>query len=271
MEYLMTYGWAILIIAVVLGVLFQMGVFSSSSLSVRAPPGACKVLRTSAAVNLVGQCSGLLPKYVAQFDGQSSEITINNNAAFASNQVTVAVWVKNTLGSGTAYDQLILSKSTSSYASYGYSLNWGWGDDFYWRAGNAGSNVDLIKTNLARGQGWYFIVATFQPGSQSLYVNGVLSGSNTLNFNIQYDASNLYIGDNPGSYRLQGYIADVQIYNTTLDASSVSTLYQEGMGGAPVSPQYLVGWWPLNGDAKDYGGNNNGVPTAMTFITQYGK
>jgi len=32
MEYLMTYGWAILIIAVVLGALFSLGVFSSSNL-----------------------------------------------------------------------------------------------------------------------------------------------------------------------------------------------------------------------------------------------
>ncbi|MEM3791383.1 MAG: hypothetical protein QXL16_01475 [Candidatus Micrarchaeaceae archaeon] len=32
MEYLMTYGWAILIIAVVLGALFTLGVFNSSSL-----------------------------------------------------------------------------------------------------------------------------------------------------------------------------------------------------------------------------------------------
>jgi hypothetical protein len=31
MEYLMTYGWAILIIAVVLGALFQLGVFSGAS------------------------------------------------------------------------------------------------------------------------------------------------------------------------------------------------------------------------------------------------
>ena len=30
MEYLMTYGWAILIIAVVLGALFELGVFSGT-------------------------------------------------------------------------------------------------------------------------------------------------------------------------------------------------------------------------------------------------
>ncbi len=33
MEYLMTYGWAILIIAVILGILFQLGVFSSGTLT----------------------------------------------------------------------------------------------------------------------------------------------------------------------------------------------------------------------------------------------
>jgi len=32
MEYLMTYGWAILLIAIVLAALFSLGVFSSSSL-----------------------------------------------------------------------------------------------------------------------------------------------------------------------------------------------------------------------------------------------
>jgi hypothetical protein len=67
-------------------------------------------------------------------------------------------------------------------------------------------------------------------------------------------------------------LANVQVYNTSLDASQVLALYQEGIGGAPVNPQYVVGWWPLNGDAIDYSGNNNnGAPTAITFVSQYGK
>jgi hypothetical protein len=71
---------------------------------------------------------------------------------------------------------------------------------------------------------------------------------------------------------LNGQISNVQIYNTSLDASSIATLYQEGIGGAPVDPSHLVGWWPLNGDVKDYSGNNNnGAPTAITYTAQYGK
>ena len=65
-------------------------------------------------------------------------------------------------------------------------------------------------------------------------------------------------------------VSNFQVYNTSLDASSITTLYQEGIGGAPVSPQYLVGWWPLNGDTNDYSGNNNnGQVTNLAFSSQW--
>jgi len=65
MEYLMTYGWAILIIAVVLGALFSLGVFSGASLlgtSCIATPGfLCQnpLLSTSGAlIATIGQENG---------------------------------------------------------------------------------------------------------------------------------------------------------------------------------------------------------------------
>jgi hypothetical protein len=53
------------------------------------------------------------------------------------------------------------------------------------------------------------------------------------------------------------YVANIQVYNTSLDASEVESLYNEGIGGAPIDLQHLVGWWPLNGNANDYSGNGN--------------
>ena len=38
MEYLMTYGWAILIIAVVLGALFSLGIFNPAFLAPKVQP-----------------------------------------------------------------------------------------------------------------------------------------------------------------------------------------------------------------------------------------
>ena len=65
MEYLMTYGWAILIIAVVLGALFSLGIFNTASLvgtSCIALSGyycASPVLSTSGVLTLtIGQATG---------------------------------------------------------------------------------------------------------------------------------------------------------------------------------------------------------------------
>jgi hypothetical protein len=65
-------------------------------------------------------------------------------------------------------------------------------------------------------------------------------------------------------------IADLQIYNTSLDYASVNALYREGIGGAPIDLQNLVGWWPLNGNANDYSGNgNNGAPANVVYASSW--
>ncbi len=39
---------------------------------------------------------------------------------------------------------------------------------------------------------------------------------------------------------------------------------------APIDLQYLIGWWPLNGNANDYSGNDNdGVQANVTFYSTY--
>ena len=76
-----------------------------------------------------------------------------------------------------------------------------------------------------------------------------------------------------GGRYFNGTMANVQIYSNVLSANEIQALYLEGIGGAPVTPQYIVGWWPLNGDTKDYSGNNNnGVSyNGVAFTSQYGK
>ncbi len=262
MEYLMTYGWAILIISVVLGALYQIGAFNSSSLTVRVPSGECKVLRTSTAVNLVGQCTGLLPKYVAQFDGASSYVKTVGSLQRPSSE-TFSAWVSmNTLPTNWPVvcgfvdpAMYIQSPSGKPYVQW------------------SGSSVATSPLSLST---WTFVLGTLSyDGSTStteqMYVNGVASGSPNVAAGKTSGPSYFSIGGVAGQ-SFSGYISNVQFYNTSLDASQIQSLYLEGIGGAPVSPQYLVAWWPLNGDTNDYSGNNNnGAPTAVTFISQYGK
>src|SRR5487761_2512136 len=98
MEYLMTYGWAILIVAVVLGALFQLGVFSGSSLAPKAQPGSCYVIRpngpgTTTFINLAGVCTSQLPQFVASFNGGSSYVAAGNSRALKPTSITVSSWL----------------------------------------------------------------------------------------------------------------------------------------------------------------------------------
>ena len=69
-------------------------------------------------------------------------------------------------------------------------------------------------------------------------------------------------------YPLLGNISDIQVYNTSLSSTQIQTIYNEGIGGAPLPDMNLVGWWPLDGNANDYSGNNNnGVASNINWVS----
>ena len=100
MEYLMTYGWAILVVARGVGRAWrrQLGVFSSTSLAPRAQPGSCRVFRpngpgTTTFINLAGISTGQLPQFVGSFNPQSSYVAIPDSGSihFGTGSFTIAV------------------------------------------------------------------------------------------------------------------------------------------------------------------------------------
>ena len=278
MEYLMTYGWAILIIAVVLGALFQLGVFNANNFAPKAPPGSCQVFRpngpgTTQFINLEGICSGELPQYVAQFNGQSSsEVTIPTSKSLEPTSITVTGWsyVAN-IGSDHCGPQSIsgnLGGSNGGNGRTGIFLGDGWGSDVVFIVGNSTSWLQLDTTsNPIYGGRWVFLAGTYNVNSEDafLYEDGVQLAGGHINQLVQN--SNPY---QIGGGCENGFVTNVQIYNTSLSANDIQALYQEGIGGAPIDLQNLVGWWPLNGNANDYSGNgNNGAPTNVIFVSNW--
>ena len=278
MEYLMTYGWAILIIAVVLGALFQLGVFNSSSFAPKAPPGACQVFRpngpgTITNINLMGVCTGQLPQYVSKFNG------LNYNS------VVVA-------------DALNLDSSSFSVSTWFYMNSKHYGDPYYivqkgiWAAVPTGTGWAIYIYPQDTGTLYLAIMSTVADASRSygvisskVWYHLAMSFNGTTNgYAFYVNGQSIYSSTLSGSYLpptgsqlnmmryLNGSLSNVQLYNTSLSANQIQTLYLGGIGGAPMKLQNLVGWWPLNGNANDYSGNNNnGVPTGVTFTSQYGK
>jgi len=268
MEYLMTYGWAILIIAVVLGALFQLGVFNANNFAPKAPPGACQVFRpngpgTTSFINLEGVCSGELPQYVAQFNGQSSYINIPYSPEIDSgNAYTAVAWVDTNGANGQIF-------SAWAGGNSGYQLFINNGDAALWSGAGTVSSSTLVNNSE-----WHQVVGIFQStGSGYIYVDGrLVAGPLTVN-NIVSNGNNqigVQLPDSNSPLYFRGDIANVQLYNTSLSANEIQALYLEGIGGAPVDLQNLVGWWPLNGNANDYSGNgNNGVPTNVVFVSNW--
>jgi len=281
MEYLMTYGWAILIIAIVLSALFELGVFNANNFTPKAPPGACQVFRpngpgTTSFINLEGECTGELPEYAAQFNGQNGYITANiNNIPTGSEPRTVTAWfyVPTEPPSGNqdsvfAYGTANSCDQTFWVSVTGTGATCDGGQIFIdnWCTCEAFSGLTTLKTNT-----WYFVAFEYNGTYQIGYlgVSGQLVKVDAAE-SINTGTSPFYIGYWTVRQYFNGNIADVQVYNTALSANGIQALYQGGIGGAPIDLQNLVAWWPLNGNADDYSGNdNNGQINNVNFVSNW--
>jgi hypothetical protein len=289
MEYLMTYGWAILAVAVVLGAMLSV---ATITISPRAAPGACHVLRpegpgTSEYMTLEGICNNELPEYVFSSRGVGDYLVVGGSNSPASSlniqdNLTVMAWVyvngipyhdivDKELQYGLKLDDNNSPHPCSPSNSKGYCLEWDTSNNWVGRS---------YPIPNGRYDEWIFVAASISYNSISktsnkrAYANGQLLGNETDSGRLSYYNSVYTIGAiSPGGFSgygdaewFNGSITNVQIYNTSLDPNSVMAVYKEGIGGAPISLSSLIGWWPLNDNGNDYGGNlNNGQTTNIIY------
>ncbi len=271
----MTYGWAVLIIAIVLIALFEFGVFSMPVPTVQA--GACYVFKSATVASLAGECQGALPQYVAQFNGASSYIGLpssvfNYVTSGSTNNynLTFSVWFYTT-SNGTifAQDAGVLPPSTpGGYVPAIYIDDNGLvRASVFWHASTAYQIVSSAKYNDGR---WHNLVDTYNNGIETLYIDGQKIGSQTYPETSYSTTYSYFLGTgyasgwrsvNSGWFYFGSEISNVQVYNTSLSADEINALYLKGIGGAPIDPTHIAGWWPLNGNANDYSGNGNNAKT----------
>ncbi|MEM3020592.1 MAG: LamG domain-containing protein [Candidatus Micrarchaeaceae archaeon] len=286
MEYLMTYGWAILIIAVVLAALFELGVFNPMTFAPKASPGSCQVVRPEGAgttnfISLEGECQGELPQYAASFPGnpsavqdtigQNGWVLVNSPLDIPSVSFTVVGWIYYR-GPNPSHCEGIFGDGGNGHV--GFSLMASCGYMLY--INNTASGWPSGTTEFPT-KTWEMVAIEYSGinGSTVAFLNGKTYYSSTLPAHEDIVSSPIYIGDDwwqPEGYdTFNGSLADVQFYNTTLSANDIQALYQEGIGGAPIKIQNLVGWWPLNGNTNDYSGNGNNGQTeySVTFTSSW--
>lgn len=169
------------------------------------------------------------------FDGVNDAVRVPRAAALESAAVTVSAWVK--LAEDTQVPWAVIVKKTyanDSYAPYGsYSLAMspnGLGNLATFYTGHVSDTDELNSpTTIPTGR-WVFIAGTFDPatGTKSLYVDGQLVATNTVNQPLAYDTSpagDLYFGQDPGpGEAFSGFIDNVGVWDRVLSPSEIATM-----------------------------------------------
>ena len=220
------------------------------------------------------------------FNGQTSSSYVQIpplNALNGHTSYTISAWLKYNGGSSSFGQNPLPVAWPGCHMGFQYA-NGNYLDYVSWITttqnpspgcgGASGSyTANIIGAQVQQGK-WYNAVATvdIQSETTSFYLNGIFVGSNVLPANYYYFnySENGYFGDkvdgNTNTEFFNGMISNVQIYNASLSSSKVEQIYLGGISGPPVENSGIVAWYPLAGDANDYGGGfNTGFPLNVNW------
>jgi hypothetical protein len=215
---------------------------------------------------------------VANFDGRSSYIQQRAGYAFMDNSVqpfTVSIWVNPSSPSGVVVDEEGQPALNTQWHDSMIELVNGNAYMRLWDLGcvnlgpvplNAWSNIVMVVSGLGGTDVSYsgYINGKFEGEASGTggYTRNVEGGGAPMFYSL--GASDFGTNCGSGTY-YSGMMADFQIYNSSLSASTVSQIYQAGAFGQPQSSS-IVQWWPLEGDANDYSGQNFGMPFDISYV-----
>ena len=282
LEYLITYGWVIMIIAVVLAALWFFGFFNTATYAPKASPGQCYVARpdgpnSTQFMALRGSCGNEAPQYVTVFAKQNAYVVAEPPGGQSTSAITVTAWAYEVSLIGAGACETVVSIQGQDPFHVPWIINAAGGQGSGWLG--CGQNVEAASSmggvicagGLIMPIGhWVFLALTYDQQTEILYQNATQDCSIAVSSPISlWPNGNVLIG-NGGTggtaYPFNGYISNVQIYNTSLSANIISAMYSEGVGGEPIELQNLIGWWPLNGNPNDYSGNmDNAKANGINF------
>lgn len=266
LEYLTTYSWAILIIAIAAAAIFQ--IISNTTIFVpKEQTGSCNIYRpngpgTTAFIQATGACQGI-PNFAAIFSGSYSNVS--STKAFVANVAattgyTISLWVYPMDPSSNM--QMIIGQAavsttgkcdTGSATANVFCLSYSNAAMIF---ANCAQDFTIASSPATTTSQWHHVVIVMNSSINAVYLNGTMAGSvanptSSCNNNVLLSIGS---ASGNGDY-FKGYLSNVQVYNTSLSPNDIKALFIEGIGGAPMRLNNLVTWVVLNGDYKDYSGD----------------
>lgn len=281
MEYLMTYSWAILVIAVVVSALSLLGIFNMNLWSPRASPGSCQVYRpagpwSTSLISLTGLCTGQQPQYTAVFSSTAmSNVIMEASFNGISQAVTITAWVYPT--SVSSEQGIIWREAPAGGSNRQFGLAISNTGKILWEVSTGGTSWDgsYVSVNAIQANTWSFVAASWDGSTQTIYIDGAPDSYNTATGIFAPSNAAFDLGaERTNTNYFNGKMADVQMYNDSLSSNEIQAIYIEGIGGAPLVLRTLAGWWTLNGNTNDYSGDNvttssNDISFSTSWYTGY--
>jgi len=176
------------------------------------------------------------------------------------NDVTMCAWVFPTVWANNGG---VVSQRTNAGDKEGLLLQGNSAGGFKSTFDSGGSTAQVIGTTGKATHQWYHVCATWdRSGDQSLYVNGVLEGSNSISGHASVDISHsedVMIGRAMNNIDFRGYICNVGYWNTPLSAIQVkSIMWKQYADLTTTEKGSIVGWWNLDSQVGSDGNAGTG-------------
>lgn len=187
---------------------------------------------------------------VLTFDGSSAvEIADDPSFNFGSTQdFTIECRVRT----GVSADVSIVgNKDWDSGLSPGFVFSFSYPNGPEWKVniGDGSNRIDINTGGEIADNEWHTLSVSFdRDGLMSMYEDGVfLSASDISNVgNIDTNAGLVFGADIDNGYSYSGEIAEVRVWNTLVDGSTIEAWHCQSVGNTHPNYADLLGYWPMN-------------------------
>ncbi len=171
------------------------------------------------------------------FDGVDDFVEVPDDPALDfDTAVTVGAWI-NARSIPLAGLHTIVSKD------WNYEFHIDLLGQIFWYWNNDSGVVRTLTSSASVTVGqWHHVAIAYEPGSQTIYLDGVAVASSSFNEQLRVNDESLYIGTDLNfiSRAWDGFIDEVNIFGRALSATEVQTLMMETRPCATVAPQFTI-------------------------------
>ena len=198
-------------------------------------------------------------------DNDYIDLGTNSSLDIFGGDFSASLWFKHSNASGGALammeiagfsDKMAMTLGFTSNTGVGFAIGSVW-------ATNAG-------TGFNDGE-WHHMVATRTGTTYKIYVDSVdttitITSPTGWAYNASAPLNRIGTGFTAATKDFNGELSNIAIYNTALDSSAVTALYNNGTPETSISSS-PVSWWKLNNlttGIQDSAGSNNGTNNGAT-------